>query len=113
MSSTASTGNTGEVPREFASGKVLTVLGVPAAGGETLGFWIEAYLTAAVRGVRSAEVAGKIARHLGRFRDATSGSLASSPSSSPLTANPCPILPPAAKGSVSWTTYAVLATKKG
>jgi len=71
MTDIASSGNTGEDPREFASGKVLTVLGTPAGGGETLGFWIEAYLTAAVRGVRSAEVAGKIARHLGRFRDWT------------------------------------------
>jgi len=71
MSSTASSGNAGEDPREFASGKVLAVLGVPAEGGETLGFWIEAYLTTAVRGVRSPEVAGKIARHLGRFRDWT------------------------------------------
>jgi len=53
----------------LGAGKVLAVLDVPAAGGETLGFWIEAYLTAAMRGVRSAEVAGKIARHLGRFRD--------------------------------------------
>jgi len=69
MAGTASSGNPGEDPREFASGKVLAVLGVPAEGGETLEFWIEAYLTAAVRGVRSPEVAGKIARHLGRFRD--------------------------------------------
>ena len=69
MAGTASSGNTGEDPREFASGKVLAVLGVPAEGGETLEFWIDAYLTAAVRGVSSAEVAGKIARHLGRFRD--------------------------------------------
>ncbi len=38
MAGTVSSGNAGEVPREFASGKVLTVLGVPAAGGETLGF---------------------------------------------------------------------------
>jgi len=71
MSSTASSENAGEDPHEFASGKVLTVFGIPAEGGETLGFWIEAYLTAAVRGVRSPEVAGKIARHLGRFRDWT------------------------------------------
>ncbi len=64
MTGTASSGNTGQDAREFASGKVLTVLGTPAGGGDTLGFWIEAYLTAAVRGVRSPEVAGKIARHV-------------------------------------------------
>jgi hypothetical protein len=34
-----------------------------------MGLWIVAYLTVAVRGVRSAEVTDKIARHLGRFRD--------------------------------------------
>jgi site-specific recombinase XerC len=65
----ASSGNTSQDRREFASRKVLTVLRVPAEGAETLGFWTEAYLTAAVQGVRSAEVAGKIARHLVRFRD--------------------------------------------
>lgn len=70
MTGTASSGNTTTDPAEFTSGKVLTVLGVPAGGiggADTVGFWIEAYLAAAVRGVRSAEVAGKIARHLRRF----------------------------------------------
>jgi integrase len=56
-------------PGQFASRKVLSVLGVPDTGSETASFWIEAYLTAAVRGVRSPEVAGKISRHLSRFRD--------------------------------------------
>lgn len=56
-------------PREFTSRKVLTVLGVPAEEPETLGFWVEAYLTAAVHGVRSQEVTSTIARHLARFRD--------------------------------------------
>jgi hypothetical protein len=48
---------------------VLAILGVPAEGGKTIGFWIQAYLTAAVRRVRSAEVAGTIDRHLHRFRE--------------------------------------------
>ncbi|MGW3473033.1 tyrosine-type recombinase/integrase [Saccharopolyspora sp. NPDC000995] len=69
MSATASSTNVAQDPREFASRKTLTVLGVPVTSSETVAFWIEAYLTAAVRGVRSAEVAGKIARHLARFRD--------------------------------------------
>jgi hypothetical protein len=38
MAGTASSGNPGEDPREFASGKVLAVLGVPAEGRETLEF---------------------------------------------------------------------------
>jgi hypothetical protein len=42
---------------------------VPDNGSQTLTFWIEAYLAAAVHGVRSAEVAGKIAQHLKRFRE--------------------------------------------
>ncbi len=70
MTGSVSSGNSTSDPAEFASGKVLTVLGVPAdriGGVDTVGFWIEAYLAAAVRGVRSAEVAGKIARHLRRF----------------------------------------------
>ncbi|GAA0631786.1 hypothetical protein GCM10010174_60920 [Kutzneria viridogrisea] len=54
---------------EFASRTVLTVHGVPAEDTATLGFWIQAYLTATVHGVRSPEVAGTIARHLGRFHD--------------------------------------------
>ena len=46
----------------------------PPAGGldvapDGLGAWAERYLDLAVRGVRSAEVAAKVARHLGRFRD--------------------------------------------
>src|SRR5260370_22521196 len=68
MTATASPANTSQDPGEFASGKAVTVPGMPPDGGDTVGFWVEAYLGAAVRGVRSAEVAGKIARHLGRFR---------------------------------------------
>jgi integrase len=68
MTATASTADISPDPGEFASRKALTVLGMPPDGGGTVGFWVEAYLAAAVRGVRSAEVAGKIARHLGRFR---------------------------------------------
>ncbi|MGS2619952.1 hypothetical protein ACVCAH_36585 [Micromonospora sp. LZ34] len=34
---------------------------------DSLTVWIERYLDLAVRGVRSTEVAAKIARHLGRF----------------------------------------------
>lgn len=69
MTATASSVNTPDDPREFPSRKMLTVLGAPAGDSDTVGFCSEAYLTAAVRGVRSAEVAGKIARHLQRFRD--------------------------------------------
>ncbi|MFF5213272.1 hypothetical protein [Streptosporangium sp. NPDC000396] len=35
---------------------------------DSLTTWSECYLDPAVRGVRSAEVTGKLARHLGRFR---------------------------------------------
>ncbi|HUY51799.1 MAG TPA: tyrosine-type recombinase/integrase [Streptosporangiaceae bacterium] len=52
--------------REFASRKVVTVLGAPAEDDSVTG-WAGAYLAAAVHGVRSAEVTGKIARHLDRF----------------------------------------------
>jgi integrase len=69
MTDTVSSGNTPQDPPEFASRKVLAVLGVPAEDGQTIGFWMDAYLSAAVRGVRSAEVAGKISRHLRRFQD--------------------------------------------
>jgi len=68
MTAAASPADISQDPGGFASGKALTVLGMPPDGGGTVGFWVEAYLGAAVRGVRSAEVAGKIARHLGRFR---------------------------------------------
>ena len=68
MTAAASSANITQDPGEFASRKALTVLGMPPDGGGTVGFWVEAYLAAAVRGVRSAEVAGKIARHLDRFR---------------------------------------------
>lgn len=67
--STESWANTPQDPREFASRKVPTSLGVPTGDTATVGFWVQAYLTAAVEGVRSPEVAGKIARHLGRFRN--------------------------------------------
>ncbi|MGH3546738.1 MAG: tyrosine-type recombinase/integrase [Pseudonocardiaceae bacterium] len=69
MTAASSSENTPEDRREFASRKMLAVLGVPEAASETASFWIEAYPTAAVRGVRSTEVAGKITRHLARFRD--------------------------------------------
>lgn len=69
MTLTMSSTNTPRDPPEVASRKTLAVLGVPAEDGETVDFWIETYLTAAVHGVRSAEVAGKITRHLTRFRD--------------------------------------------
>lgn len=47
------------------------MIGLPgrlAAADDGLEKWIERYLDLAVRGVRSAEVEGKIARHLQRFR---------------------------------------------
>lgn len=43
---------------------VLTVLGAGDGDSATIGFWITTYLAAAVTGVRSAEVAGKITRRL-------------------------------------------------
>ncbi len=69
MSITAFTADTVDDPREFASRKVIGVLGVPADDVDTIGYWIAAYRAAAVDGVRSAEVATKITRHLHRFRD--------------------------------------------
>lgn len=69
MSITGSPADSAGDPREFASRKVVGVLGVPAGDAGTIGYWITAYRTAAVNGVRSAEVAAKITRHLHRFRD--------------------------------------------
>lgn len=69
MTGTAYSENRSEDPREFTSRKVLAVLGMPTEGSETLAFWVEAHQVAAVHGVRSPEVTGTIARHLGRFRD--------------------------------------------
>ena len=68
MSITHSSADTVDDPREFASRKVIGVLGVPAGDADTIGFWIAAYRAVAVEGVRSAEVATKITRHLDRFR---------------------------------------------
>ena len=48
---------------------MIGVLGVPAGDADTIEFWIAAYRAVAVEGVRSAEVATKIARHLDRFQD--------------------------------------------
>ena len=44
MTATASSADISPDPGEFASRKALTVLGMPPSGGETVGFWAEAYL---------------------------------------------------------------------
>ncbi len=73
MPPTAVPANAEQDRRKIASRKMLGVAGAPAGGrsnGETedsLAIWAERYLALAVRGVRSAEVAAKIARHLDRF----------------------------------------------
>jgi integrase len=54
--------------RKIASRKVLEVAAAPADGDDRLAAWAERYLDLAVRGVRSPEVAAKIARHLDRFQ---------------------------------------------
>lgn len=66
MSITDSSADTVDDPREVASRKVIGALGVPAGDTDTIGSWITAYRAAAVDGVRSAEVATKITRHLHR-----------------------------------------------
>src|SRR6266542_6156611 len=60
--------NTGPDRRKIASRKVLEVAGAAAKADDSLAVWVDRYLELAVRGVRSAEVAAKIARHLDRFR---------------------------------------------
>ncbi len=58
-----------ETGRKIAARSLHERCWVLVESAKTVGFWVEAYLTAAVRGIRSEEVAGKIARHLGRFAD--------------------------------------------
>ncbi len=66
MTAVSSSANTAQDRREFASRKVVAVLGAPVDDDSVTG-WTGAYLAAAVHGVRSTEVAGKVARHLDRF----------------------------------------------
>src|ERR1035441_8159924 len=53
--------------RKITSRKVIDPDRGPATAGDSLTAWTQRYLDLAVRGVRSAEVTGKIARHLERF----------------------------------------------
>lgn len=69
MSSPAASGNTGSDRRRLPSRKITPL---PTAGldlPDSIEAWAARYLDLAVRGVRSAEVADKIASHLARFRD--------------------------------------------
>jgi integrase len=56
-----------EDPQKIASRKVLGLASTLDPADDCLGVWAGRYLDLAVTGVRSAEVAGKIARHVGRF----------------------------------------------
>ena len=60
-------GHPGEDRRKITSRKVIDPDRGPAEAGDRLTAWSQRYLDLAVRGVRSDEVTGKIARHLGRF----------------------------------------------
>ena len=55
-------------PRKIASRKMLGLGGGLDPADDSLALWAGRYMDLAVTGARSAEVAGKIARHLGRFR---------------------------------------------
>src|SRR6266511_2618812 len=69
MPPTATSTTSGQDRRKIASRKVL---GLPAdldPADDALDVWTQHYLDLAVGGVRSGEVAGKITRHLARFRD--------------------------------------------
>jgi site-specific recombinase XerD len=68
MPPTAISTNSGQDRRKIASRKMLEVAGAAAEGDDHLAVWVERYLDLGVRGVRSPEVAAKIARHLDRFR---------------------------------------------
>ncbi len=58
----------GEDPRKIASRKMLGPGGGLDPADDSLALWAGRYMDLAVTGARSAEVAGKIARHVGRFR---------------------------------------------
>jgi len=68
MPPTATSHSTPQDRRKIASRKVLGVAGASAGADGSLAVWVDRYLELAVRGVRSTEIAGKIARHLDRFR---------------------------------------------
>jgi site-specific recombinase XerD len=53
--------------RKITSRKMRVGLEGPGAADDSLAVWAERYLALAVRGARSAEVAGKITRHLASF----------------------------------------------
>jgi site-specific recombinase XerD len=53
--------------RKITSRKMRVGLEGPGAADDSLALWAHRYLTLAVRGARSAEVAGKITRHLASF----------------------------------------------
>lgn len=54
-------------PRKIASRKMLGLGGGLDPADDSLALWAGRYMDLAVTGARSAEVAGKIARHVGRF----------------------------------------------
>src|SRR6266511_483778 len=68
MPPTAVPANAGKDRRKIASRKVVRVGGAAVDADDSLTVWVDRYLDLAFRGVRSAEVAAKIARHLDRFR---------------------------------------------
>jgi integrase len=57
----------GDDRRKITSRKVIDLDGGLGEAGDSLVIWTQRYLDLAVRGVRSDEVTGKIARHLDRF----------------------------------------------
>jgi len=57
----------GQDRRRITSRKIAGLDGGPGEAGDSLTDWTQRYLDLAVRGVRSDEVTGKIARHLDRF----------------------------------------------
>ncbi|WP_322750962.1 MULTISPECIES: site-specific integrase [unclassified Frankia] len=58
---------TGQERGKFASRKVVDPSCPAGLSDDSVAVWVGRYLELAVRGVRSAEVTGKIGRHLGRF----------------------------------------------
>jgi integrase len=68
MAPTSVSPNAGQDRRKNTSRKIATAPGRTQRADDSLAVWAEHYLGLAVRGARSAEVAGKITRHLDGFR---------------------------------------------
>ena len=68
MPPTAVSANAEQDRRKITSRKMLPVGTAATDGDDRLAVWAQRYLELAVRGVRSAEVEAKIARHLQRFQ---------------------------------------------